>query len=343
MTTFHHTGGRSQNYTWDAENRLVKITPYTPLSTYTASIQYDGVGRFTKITDDLTSFGGGITEHRFLWCGDELCQVRDAQDNVQKHFYSEGTHSLITNQESTYNIKDHLGSVHNTLGINSQTLSGNAYYLPYGTEYGNNGSYPLSDFRYAGMFYLPHQQIYLTRYRAYIAGDTASFAAGRWLSRDPIAEDGGINLYGYVGGNAVNLVDPLGLCAEDACVVEATLLFCSRFPAQCIAGAAAATKVIQGCFDAIDKMLNEVNDDWHEGTFDSPSDSLKKHFDKHGRDVNASSPEDYLKKAKEYKNNRRGAAKSDVDGETEGVVRHSKNGKYIDIAPDGRIISYGKQ
>jgi YD repeat-containing protein len=101
MTTFHHTGGRSQNYTWDAENRLVKITPYTPLSTYTASIQYDGVGRFTKITDDLTSFGGGITEHRFLWCGDELCQVRDAQDNVQKHFYSEGTHSLITNQEST--------------------------------------------------------------------------------------------------------------------------------------------------------------------------------------------------------------------------------------------------
>jgi hypothetical protein len=34
---------------------------------------------------------------------------------------------------------------------------------------------------------------------------------GRWLSRDPIGEDGGINLYGYVGNDPVNGVDPLGL------------------------------------------------------------------------------------------------------------------------------------
>ena len=33
----------------------------------------------------------------------------------------------------------------------------------------------------------------------------------RWLSRDPIAEKGGLNLYGYVGNNPFNLIDPLGL------------------------------------------------------------------------------------------------------------------------------------
>ncbi|MCX7066086.1 MAG: hypothetical protein NTW85_00055 [Methylococcales bacterium] len=66
------------------------------------------------------------------------------------------TYAVIANQESTYSIKDHLGSVHNTLGINSQTLSGNANYLPYGLEYGNNTSYPLNDFRYAG---LPNQLV----------------------------------------------------------------------------------------------------------------------------------------------------------------------------------------
>jgi RHS repeat-associated protein len=36
-------------------------------------------------------------------------------------------------------------------------------------------------------------------------------ATGRWPSRDPIGEDGGVNLYGFVVNDGVNLVDILGL------------------------------------------------------------------------------------------------------------------------------------
>jgi uncharacterized protein RhaS with RHS repeats len=34
---------------------------------------------------------------------------------------------------------------------------------------------------------------------------------GRWLSRDPIGEEGGLNLYRYVGNRPIHTVDPLGL------------------------------------------------------------------------------------------------------------------------------------
>jgi len=39
-------------------------------------------------------------------------------------------------------------------------------------------------------------------------------AAGRWLSRDPLGEAGGVNLYGFLGNDGVGTVDVLGLSPE---------------------------------------------------------------------------------------------------------------------------------
>ena len=63
-----------------------------------------------------------------------------------------------------------------------------------------------ADYRYAGLFYHGASGLYLTHYPVY---DPVTM---RWLRQDPIREAGGVNLYGYVGGNPVSLTDPLGLC-----------------------------------------------------------------------------------------------------------------------------------
>lgn len=51
-------------------------------------------------------------------------------------------------------------------------------------------------------------------------------ATGRWPSRDPIAERGGINLYGFVGNDPLRNIDILGLCdktPKNCKIIESTL------------------------------------------------------------------------------------------------------------------------
>ena len=62
-----------------------------------------------------------------------------------------------------------------------------------------------SNFRYTGHYYHAKSGLHLAPYRAYDAKH------GVWLSEDPIQEEGGINLYGYVGNSPLMKFDPLGL------------------------------------------------------------------------------------------------------------------------------------
>ncbi|MEQ1747966.1 MAG: RHS repeat-associated core domain-containing protein [Prosthecobacter sp.] len=62
-----------------------------------------------------------------------------------------------------------------------------------------------SDMRYTGHLWHEGSGLNLALYRAYDA------ELGRWISEDPIGEEGGLNLYGYVGNSPVMAVDLLGL------------------------------------------------------------------------------------------------------------------------------------
>lgn len=87
-------------------------------------------------------------------------------------------------------------------------------YDPYGNPL--QGTAPLTDFGYAGMFTNADSGLYLTLFRA------SDPVAGRWLSRDPIGEvdsswndgrGGEVNLYAYVNNDPIYLRDPSGLFA----------------------------------------------------------------------------------------------------------------------------------
>jgi hypothetical protein len=83
---------------------------------------------------------------------------------------------------------------------------------------------------------------------------------------------------------------------------------------------------------------------WGTGSFRSISANIRQHFGKHGSEVGASSVWQYLRKAEAFARRvRRGVQGTPVPGATEGVMRYRLDGKYIDIGPGGKIISFGNQ
>ena len=184
-------------YQWDALNRLIRIT-YYPSTAFT-TFAYDGLSRRTQIAEYNSSHALTSTKN-YLWVGSEIAEERDTSNNVTKQFFPQGEQQAGMNY---YYTRDHLGSVREMLN-SSGTIVARYSYDPYGRTTLLSGS-NVATKQYAGYYAHQASGLYLTKYRAYDPN------TARWLSRDPIAERGGINLYEYVGDNPINLLDQLGL------------------------------------------------------------------------------------------------------------------------------------
>jgi RHS repeat-associated protein len=101
-------------------------------------------------------------------------------------------------------LTDQLGSVRDVVDASTGSLVGSLDYRPYGQIRRQSGSVsPL--YQFAQLPWDGNAGLSVSATRFY----DANFA--RWMSRDPIGEAGGINLYGYVGASPTLEFDPEGL------------------------------------------------------------------------------------------------------------------------------------
>ena len=112
-------------------------------------------------------------------------------------------HAFRISGSNYYSTCDHLSAVRE-ITDGSGTIQSKYEYDPYEEPVQHRGTFT-SDSQYAGYTEHTANGLNVPSQRGY------NPITSRWISRDPIGEYGGINLYGYVGNNPVYWVDPTGL------------------------------------------------------------------------------------------------------------------------------------
>jgi RHS repeat-associated protein len=231
--------GRFTN-TWDAENRLIAVVslPGAPVaSQYSNIFTYDYMGRrIQKMVSTNSGSGWAVpSTNKYVYDGWNLVAILDGYNNVLQTFTwgtdlsgmmqgAGGVGGLITmtvcagTNAGTYFIcYDGNGNVVALVNAPNGTIAANYEYGPFGELIRATGPLAkVNPFMFSTKFYDWETSLYYYGYRYY------NPSTGRWLSRDPIAEKGGLNLYGFVRNSPIGRFDVLGL--QTATLVPAAVV-----------------------------------------------------------------------------------------------------------------------
>jgi RHS repeat-associated protein len=200
----------SRTLEFDEENRVIAIVE----SDKRTEILYDAFGRWSVMWDKTGDTA--VATHVFFWSGDKLWQqamIPPSGPTIYRWYYDHAYFEQFFDAPG-YFTHDHLGSVREVLNL-SGTVGLRYDYDPYGRRVtiSNLLDPVLGDYRvpfvgYSGLFATPRHNLVFARHRLYDPD------LGRWISRDPIGEEGGLNLYRYAGNDPINYLDPDGLCPQ---------------------------------------------------------------------------------------------------------------------------------
>ena len=197
------TSDGRRTFEWDAENRLIAVVQVS--TGHRSEFGYNEMGRRVQIREldpDSQQQLQVNSDKKYLWDGVEIAEERSADGSaVLRRFYSQGF--VDTDGTVLYYTRDHLGSIRG-LTDSAQAVRARYDYDPYGRISKIQGDRD-SFFGYTGHQWHEATGLIFPYYRSYDAN------LGKWASRDPIGERGGINLFGYVENNPVNSIDISGL------------------------------------------------------------------------------------------------------------------------------------
>jgi RHS repeat-associated protein len=159
---------------------------------------FDAAGRRAAIVELRNN---SVTSNKqFVYEGANIREERDGSGAITKQYSPLGVRIASSNYFYEF---DHLGNIVGLVDNTGSEVTSISYDL-WGRPTVLFGSI-IPDFGFAGMYLHQPSGLNLTLFRAYSSG------LGRWLSRDPIGETGGTNLYGYVNNNPMAFIDPSGL------------------------------------------------------------------------------------------------------------------------------------
>ncbi|MBI4659580.1 MAG: hypothetical protein HY735_12135 [Verrucomicrobia bacterium] len=213
-------GDGLKSFYYDDENRLVKVQVS---GLWRVEYTYDGLGR-RRHRREYDYWGNLLQFTRYLYDGYSVIQERNYQDQIVATYTrgldlsgslegAGGIGGLLARTEtygtSAYYHSDGNGNV--TALINSsQQVMARYLYDPFGSLIGLIGPWAdLNTYRFSSKEYDPKTGLYYYLRRFYDPN------LQRWVTRDPLGEAGGINLYQFVGNDPVNNVDPWGLYETD--------------------------------------------------------------------------------------------------------------------------------
>jgi RHS repeat-associated protein len=218
------TSGLGQAYVWDAENRLISVEPVFPANGDKKVINtYDAQSR--RVRRQISTYASGAwtlsTDEKFVFDGWNVVAVLNAvSGNTVLRTYTWGKDLsgsiqgaggvggllAVKDGSAVYHYTyDANGNVSEVLG-DSGSVAAHYEYTPFGDAFVASGAYALTnEIRFSTKPLDSASGLYYYGFRYY------NPSIGRWLSRDPIKERGGLNLYDYVKNSSLDLYDYLGL------------------------------------------------------------------------------------------------------------------------------------